>query len=297
MKKYIIYLLVLTALLPVLLYSSQLARLLRGEYGTYGAGAEAAHTHTHEKKRPAEADLYYEALGGQARAVYRQILSAAKEGASDVVLETQIQTGEIGGVMRALFNDHPELFWLDTAFTYSYEADGTVTEVALSYNALYAEYDDVSRQFERAVAEIAKRASLEGITAPEEKERFVHDYLIQYAEYKTDAPYSQSAYSALVLGESVCAGYARAFQAVLTEMGVPCYYCTGTADGVVHAWNIVGIDGVYYNVDVAWDDPMGNEAGILYDIYLNLSDEEMEAQRHFRDAESAAALPACVLQH
>lgn len=295
MKKNIFYIVVLAALLPLLFYSEQLSALLGGGYGEQTAGAQTAHTH--EKKRPADADLYYQALAEREQAVYRQILAAARSCEARVLLETQTDSSKIGSVMRALFNDHPELFWLNTAFTYSYEADGTVTEVALSYNELCAEYDTAVRRFEQAVTDIAKEIAREEITAPEAKERYVHDHLIQYAEYKTEAPCSQSAYSALVLGESVCAGYARAFQVVLTELGLSCYYCTGTADGVVHAWNIVDIGGIYYNVDVAWDDPMGNEAGILYDTYFNLSDEEMELQRHIRDAESMAALPACAPPH
>lgn len=97
---------------------------------------------------------------------------------------------------------------------------------------------------------------------------------------------NQSAYSALVQGRSVCAGYARAYQYLMQQLGIPCYYCTGYA-GENHAWNIVRLDGVYYNVDVTWDDT----EPATYD-YFNKSDRQY-ASTHMRTGLSVY-LPACV---
>ena len=80
----------------------------------------------------------------------------------------------------------------------------------------------------------------------------MHDTLAERITYDLSAEMSQSAYSALVNGRTVCAGYARAFQYIMQRLGIPCYYCTGYA-GESHAWNIVGMEDGYYNVDVTWD--------------------------------------------
>ena len=96
---------------------------------------------------------------------------------------------------------------------------------------------------------------------------------------------NQSAYSALVEGKSVCAGYARAYQYLMQRLGIPCYYCTGFA-GEDHAWNIVGLDDGYYNVDVTWDDTPGGE----YD-YFNKTDEDY-ADTHVR-RDLSVNLPKC----
>ena len=71
-----------------------------------------------------------------------------------------------------------------------------------------------------------------------DKEREAHDALIGSVRYDANAPMNQSAYSALVYGRTVCAGYARALQYVLQQLDIPCYYVTGYA-GENHAWNIV----------------------------------------------------------
>jgi len=104
-------------------------------------------------------------------------------------------------------------------------------------------------------------------------------------EYDLGAAMNQSAYSALVNGRSVCAGYSRAFQYLMQEAGIPCYYCTGYA-GESHAWNIVGLEDGFYNVDVTWDDVPGGE----YEFF-NQSDEDF-AGTHLRK-ELSVYLPPC----
>lgn len=103
--------------------------------------------------------------------------------------------------------------------------------------------------------------------------------------YDLTADMNQSAYSALVNGKSVCAGYARAYQYLLQQLGIPCYYCTGYSGGD-HAWNIVKLEDGYYNVDVTWDDA----AAIRYD-YFNKTDADF-ASTHVRQNLSVY-LPAC----
>ena len=53
-----------------------------------------------------------------------------------------------------------------------------------------------------------------------EKEKFVHDALIDKISYNLGAEMNQSAYSTLVNGQTVCAGYARAFQYLLQQLGI-----------------------------------------------------------------------------
>ena len=96
---------------------------------------------------------------------------------------------------------------------------------------------------------------------------------------------NQSAYSALVNGKTVCAGYARAFQYLLGQLGIPCYYCTGFA-GENHAWNIVALEDGYYNVDTTWDDTGDG----TYD-YFNKTDDDY-AGDHIR-RELSVYLPPC----
>ena len=83
---------------------------------------------------------------------------------------------------------------------------------------------------------------------------------------------NQSAYSALVNGSSVCAGYSRAFQYIMIKLGIPCYFCSGYANEGQHSWNIVKIQEKYRNVDISWDDTLGDMSGQNSMAYFNLTD-------------------------
>jgi len=82
--------------------------------------------------------------------------------------------------------------------------------------------------------------------------------------------FAATAYGALVNGSAVGEGFAMAFKALCDELGFDCRIVLGTLDGRVHAWNIVYIDGDYYDVagdyyhiDVAMCDVNGVETAFL----------------------------------
>lgn len=66
-----------------------------------------------------------------------------------------------------------------------------------------------------------------------------------------DEDLCHSTYSAIVLRKTVCQGYSTLMYRLLMECGVPCRYIL--SKGSEHVWNIVKLDGKYYNVDATWD--------------------------------------------
>ena len=95
----------------------------------------------------------------------------------------------------------------------------------------------------------------------------------------------QSAYSSVVLDNTVCAGYARCFQYLMQLVEVPTYNCHGWGGSERHAWNIIKLDDGFHNVDCTWDDSLAG-----YD-YFNLSDAENKSHRRM---EFSVYLPPCV---
>lgn len=77
-----------------------------------------------------------------------------------------------------------------------------------------------------------------------------HDYLVRHMRYD-DRYYSP--YHAFTRGKGICMSYALAYQRLMQEMNIPCIYIKGKN----HAWNMVKINSVWYNVDVTWDDAGG----------------------------------------
>lgn len=226
---------------------------------------------------------YYQMLDEQGQHLYRQIYANAKALIKAFAPIEPIKAGKLQNVFEAVYNDHPELFWLDTAYSCRHKPDGDCVEIGLAFNRTAKNLERENAAFENAAEEILSTAR--GLTQDYDKERYVHDMLIQKTEYARSAEMNQSAYSALVNGKTVCAGYARAFQYLLQQLQIPCYYCTGYA-GEAHAWNIICLDDEYYNVDVTWDD---TESGISN--YFNKTDADY-ADTHIRE-DMSVYLPPC----
>ncbi len=226
---------------------------------------------------------YYGMLTPDEQAVYRQIYANALSVVSSFAPVKAINTSQLSNIFESVVNDHPELFYLDTSYSVKYTKSGSVVEIQLVYYTLANALETAKANFSSAAKAVIAGAS--ELPGDYEKEKYVHDYLVSNVSYADGAVLSQSAYSALVNGISVCAGYARANQYILQQLGIPCYYCTGYA-GEDHAWNIVKLSDGYYNEDITWDDTNPS----TYD-YFNRSDKDF-APSHTRTGLSVN-LPPC----
>lgn len=226
---------------------------------------------------------YYHMIDPKGQHLYRQIFANATVMNAAFVPIEAVPVSQLKNVVMAVYNDHPELFWLNTIFTCKYDQNKICAELELEFNMTKEELATASTEFFNTTNNLLTQ--VENLGTPYEKERRLHDMLIERIEYEKGADKNQSAYSALVEGKSVCAGYARAYQYLLQRLGIPCYYCTGFA-GTDHAWNIVALDDGYYNVDLTWDDTPGGE----YD-YFNRTDSDYAGTHVRRDL--SVNLPKC----
>ncbi|MBQ9557924.1 MAG: hypothetical protein IJU94_04890 [Clostridia bacterium] len=95
----------------------------------------------------------------------------------------------------------------------------------------------------------------------------VHDRLVTHCYYSNDyseatgryEPDDYTAYGALVRGKAICQGYCLALTYLLNRVGIESYACNSVE--LVHAWNIVFVDGEKYHVDPTWDDPLFDVPG------------------------------------
>ncbi len=193
---------------------------------------------------------YYQMLDDKSKHLYRQIYANALALIDDFkAVETSVTGQQLNNAFMAVFNDHPELFYMDTKFSAGFRNNGTCLEIREYFNSLADDIDSTRDRFESA-ADTVRNAS-DG--SAYDIEKAAHDALADMNYYSLGSAHNQSAYSALVNGSTVCAGYSRAFQYVCQLAGIPCYYCSGYA-GENHAWNIICLDDEFYNVDVTWDD-------------------------------------------
>lgn len=231
----------------------------------------------------AEEYPYYQMLSENQQSVYRQIYANAQNLTEKFAPEKTVSASDVKIAFEAVIGDHPEMFWLETGYSSKYLANGQCVEIDLKYNSTADDLESAKQRFDAAAQKLITGAA--SLDSNYEKEKYVHDALASAVTYDLTADMNQSAYSALVNGKSVCAGYARAYQYLLQQLGIPCYYCTGYSGGD-HAWNIVKLEDGYYNVDVTWDDA----AAIRYD-YFNKTDADF-ASTHVRQNLSVY-LPAC----
>lgn len=216
--------------------------------------------------------------------VYRNIVAMNNH----FTLKNYAAANRIDSIVHAVYYDNPELFWIDASYRYGYTSDNRVTDLTIAFNTLAGNIEAAKASFDSAAQELIDQA--QGLSSDVEKEKFVHDAIVANVDYHLGSAQNQSAYSALVTKRSVCAGYSRAFQYVMMKLGIPCYYCVGFA-GEDHAWNIIALDGDFYNVDLSWDDPIGSAPGEIHYEYYNITDEQIEYD-HRRD-DLSVNLPPC----
>ena len=98
----------------------------------------------------------------------------------------------------------------------------------------------------------------------------VHDYYVSHLTYDnhcahdtTESGYynlSHTAYGALCKRSAVCDGYSAGFELILEKLGIDTMIIAGYASGG-HAWNIVRLDGAWYEVDTTWAIPSEGSLG------------------------------------
>lgn len=230
---------------------------------------------------------YYDQLNDTQKTLYSEMYTCASSLDESFDPQVDVSQQDVETVFRCMMCDHPELFWLDNQYHYQYmEESGRIMTVSLTYNETADDIETSKAAFDHACNEILVQA--QQYSSDYDKEKYVHDALIAATVYDLNASLNQSAYSAMVNGRTVCAGYARSFQYLMQQLNIPCYYVIGTSEGEDHAWNIVLIDGSFYNVDVTWDDCCAADDPYYF---FNLDDASFN-QFHTRAAISTM-LPSC----
>jgi uncharacterized repeat protein (TIGR02543 family) len=90
-------------------------------------------------------------------------------------------------------------------------------------------------------------------TSAYDKIKTIYDYIAANIRYTADenveTPLYHTAYSAIVMKDTVCQGYATLLYYMLWSCEIPCRIVVGGN----HAWNLVWLRGQWYSLDVTWD--------------------------------------------
>ena len=121
-------------------------------------------------------------------------------------------------------------------------------------------------------AESVINGLINGSMSEFDKVKAIHDYIVNNIQYASVIDYNNhslfTAEGALTNKVAVCQGYAEAFSLLCYKAGIQTEMVYGVADNgqtsESHAWNIVRVDGVWYQIDTTWDDPIGGNPQYTY---------------------------------
>lgn len=136
----------------------------------------------------------------------------------------------------------------------SYTYKNSLYYVKYKYTVTY--YTSASQEIkvDKEVASLLNNFNLTG-KSDYTKIKTVYDYICSNIAYDydnlddDDYKLKFTAYAALIDKTAVCQGYAVLLYRFMLELGVDCRVICGDN----HAWNIVEINGKYYNLDSTWD--------------------------------------------
>ncbi len=196
----------------------------------------------------------YSCLTEDQKRLYREILDAITSFSKDAELSSQ-NSSAIGDVMECVMADHPEIFYVDGYNATTHTLGDKVVKVTFSarYTLSQSQVEERKALIDTRVQEIL--AGMEDAMDEYEKLKYLYEYVIENTEYDLKAPENQTISSVFLYKRSVCQGYAKAFQLLCMEAGIPSVLVTGTVTGGEgHAWNLVCADGDWYYVDPTWGD-------------------------------------------
>ena len=235
-------------------------------------------------------DVYYDSLSADGKKVYDALVAHAEsESFGDLtvtMMASNPSSDDIGRAFQAFIWEQPQYFWIrwmDDGGSYS---DNTLT-IPLEYIGPIALATDKSAKLAELKSKV--KESVDGyVTSGRMTYELIkgfHDRMINDCSYDTSATLSEgydNAYNILgvfVDGEAVCQGYSMAMKYLCDKAGVPCINVSGTSysnnGSGPHMWNYIMMDdGLWYCMDVTWDDPtvIGGGEMLLYDNFLVGSD-------------------------
>lgn len=278
-----------------------LALLLALPYGLMGAGgsvnvAYANGSRFYYNQLGEDAKKFYDAM----YEMYAQGIFKTGTQAYDLVEKGHITSEQLavyegrqdellrlfGAARDAFYADYPDIFYVDfsslsitvsTSGESEAEDDSAVYKVSLGTgrsDTYFVQGFTDEQQVEHAIKEQAARIDeiVQGAKNQASSVRdqviYVHNAIIDHTEYRLDtncdagnAGHVRTSYGALVRGQSLCEGYARAVKTVLDAMGINSVLVQGNyraPDGSdnLHMWNYVQIDGKWYGLDATASDGM-----------------------------------------
>lgn len=223
----------------------------------------------------------YSQLSDKEKEYYDIIRDAAMSFSDRAVFPEAVDPELLRKLYISVYYQEEDIFWLSSMF---YRPASQSDTLMLSYRFSQEESSALKAEIDLKTAEIF--SAFDENTSDYEKLRYFHDQLVLNCTFSMDTDYVNTVYGALCDGFAQCEGYAFAFDYLCRLADIDCFTVSGTnSEGALHAWNAVKLDGLWYNVDCTWDDPIlspVDEDFIRY-YYFLAADSDISGVTHFPD--------------
>ena len=232
----------------------------------------------------------YSQLSEEERGWYEIIRSAAENFEPAAVFPEKIDPETLKKLFVAVYYQEEDIFWLTSMF---YRPSSDTDTLKLTYRFS----KDETEQMKSAIKAVTDSifAGFDENTSDYEKLKAFHDHLVLNCTFSKDTDYVNTVYGCLCDGYAQCEGYAFSFDYLCRLADIDCFTVTGTnPQGDVHAWNIVKLEDMWYQVDCTWDDPIldpVDEEFVRY-FYFLVTDADIVGVTHIPD-NSYFSYPLC----
>ncbi|MDB5056075.1 MAG: Transglutaminase-like superfamily protein, partial [Bacilli bacterium] len=185
-----------------------------------------------------------------------------------ITLDNPDEFKQIDGFVKGMFALEDYLHYVYNGMEYSYDGISKAT-----FKVHFLETKEQSSYVTTHAKEIDASLIKQGMN-DFEKEKAIHDYIISHVAYDQTLS-DHTAYGALTKGTTVCQGYSLLAYRMLQEAGLPNKIAEGVAGGELHTWNVVQLNGSWYNLDTTWDDPVPDVKDRIEYTYFNLTDAQL----------------------
>ncbi|MDR2736365.1 MAG: hypothetical protein LBB49_02240 [Gracilibacteraceae bacterium] len=223
----------------------------------------------------------YRSLDSEYKEIYDRIHIAVLNYHRYVDLRDQpIPINDFLRIFYYYIDDHPEAFWVNPHIENFYydKSEEMSIGVILQYMT-----SDATDRFNSVTGEMDNKVADSEITSMREafntkvnqiletispndddlmRELKIFNYIANNVKYDDDLaaeikqgitidrPVRQNAYGAAIESTTVCSGFSKLFLLLTNTLGLECLTQYGKLEGEGHQWNIISINGDYYNIDV-----------------------------------------------
>lgn len=229
-----------------------------------------------EEELPLSARYIYGSLSDKERPVYNRLYTGAHNFKYKIGVGG-LNSDEFSDLFTKFYCSGADMFYLNSDVKYMINSDGKVSECYFTYDNYKDSAQSMRTQIEEAIDKVFE--GLNDSMSDAEKLKYLHDYMVDNTVYDADASDCDNVYGALIKHKTHCQGFSKSMCMFCDRLGIPSILVTGSAGGG-HMWNMVELDGTWYNLDVTWDDPDHGSRSLSN--YFLISDSTISAT-HTKD--------------